>query len=113
MEFINIFLLIIIVIQSVFLLYFIGFHPDAKECMKLEDKLRNAKKENENLLQQIQDLNYQVSALNFRVSQYDEIEVARMTELLNASMKRFTGTDSDITYDKEKNQYRIKSKDNQ
>ena len=112
MEFISIFFLVIIVIQSIILLYYIGFHPDAKECMKLEDKLRDAKKENENLLKQIQDLNYQVYVLNWRVSQYDEIEVARMKELLNGAMKRISGTDSDITYDKEKNQYRIKSKDN-
>ena len=112
MGYINIFLLIIIVIQSVFLLYFIGFHPDAKECMKLEDKLRDAKKENSELLDQIRDLDYQVSALNFKVSQYDEIEVARMKEILNGAMKKYSGTDSDITYDKEENQYRIKSKDN-
>lgn len=44
MEFISIFFLIVIIIQSVILLYYIGFHPDAKECMKLEDNLRDAKK---------------------------------------------------------------------
>lgn len=93
MEFISIFFLIVIVIQSVILLYYIGFHPDAKECMKLEDNLRDAKKENDNLLKQIRDLNYQVYALNFKVSQYDEMEVARMTELLNGSMK--DNSDSD------------------
>lgn len=51
------------------------------------------KKENDNLLKQIRDLNYQVYALNFKVSQYDEMEVARMTELLNGSMK--DNSDSD------------------
>lgn len=93
MEYINIFLLIII-IQSVVLLYYIGFHPDAKECMKLEDNLRDAKKENENLLKQIRDLNYQVYALNLKVSQYDDLEVARMTELLTGSMKDNSGSDN-------------------
>lgn len=93
MNLISIFFLIVIVIQSVILLYYIGFHPDAKECMKLEDNLRDAKKENENLLKQIRDLNYQIYALNLKVSQYDEIEIARMTELLTGSMK--DNSDSD------------------
>lgn len=87
MEFISIFFLVVIIIQTVILLYYIGFHPDAKECMKLEDNLRDAKKENDNLLKQIRDLNYQVYALNLKVSQYDDLEVARMTELLTGSMK--------------------------
>lgn len=94
MEFISIFFLIVIIIQSVILLYYIGFHPDAKECMKLEDNLRDAKKkENDNLLKQIRDLNYQVYALNFKISQYDDLEVARMTELLNGYMKDNSSSD--------------------
>lgn len=93
MNLISIFFLIVIVIQSVILLYFIGFHPDAKECIKLEDNLRYVKKENENLLKQIRDLNYQVYALNLKVSQYDDLEVARMTELLTGSMKDNSGSD--------------------
>lgn len=93
MNLISIFFLIVIVIQSVILLYFIGFHPDAKECIKLEDNLRDVKKENENLLKQIRDLNYQVYALNLKVSQYDDLEVARMTELLTGSMKNNSGSD--------------------
>ena len=87
MELISIFFLIVIIIQSAILLYYIEFHPDAKECMKLEDNLRDVKKENDNLLKQIRDLNYQVYALNLKVSQYDDLEVARMAELLTGSMK--------------------------
>lgn len=112
MTLINISLLILIVIESACLVYLIGFHPDAKNCDKLEKELRETKKENDKLLKQIQDLNYQIYVSNWRISQYDEKEVARMKELLNESMKKYTGTDSDVTYDKDKNQYRIKSKDN-
>lgn len=90
---INIFLLIIVVIQSIILLYLIGFHPDAKECMKLEDNLRDAKKENSNLLKQIQDLTYQVYALNWKLGQYDELEVDRMIALVNRAMNDNSSSD--------------------
>ncbi len=113
MSLINIFLLILLVIESICLVYFLAFHPDAKECIRLEEELRNIKKENDSLLKIIQDLNYQLYVSNWRVQQYDEKEVARMTEMLNEAMKKVSGTDSDVTYDKEKNQYHIKSKDNQ
>lgn len=56
MNLISIFFLIVIVIQSVILLYYIGFHPDARECIRLEE-VRRLKYENDQLLDQIQSLN--------------------------------------------------------
>lgn len=93
MRTINMLLLIIVVIQSIILLYLMGFHPDAKECMKLEDKLRDAKKENSNLLNQIRDLNNQVYALNWKLGQYNELEVDRMIALVNKAMQGDSSSD--------------------
>lgn len=112
----EIFLLLILGIESCCIIYYEAFDPDARECVRLEEKVRRLKSENDQLLDQIQSLNQKIYEMSGKLYLYDKQTTDALEKEIEKKLVEVEGmTDIKITRNKMTNTIRItgtRSKEN-